>query len=73
MNERIKKLAEQAYALCGKHNNDYNGPAFTEAFAALIEAAARADEREACAKVCDELHRDWKWRAAESIRARGPT
>lgn len=73
MNERIKKLAEQAYALCGKHNNDYNGPAFTEAFAALIEAAARADEREACAKVCDELHRDWKWRAAESIRARGTT
>ena len=46
MNEQIKKLAEQAYALCGKHNNDYNGPAFTEAFAALVEAAARADERE---------------------------
>ena len=44
-----------------------------EKFAALVEAAARADEREACAKVCDELHRDWKWRAAESIRARGTT
>ena len=42
-----------------------------EKFAALVDAAARADEREACAKVCDELHRDWKWRAAESIRARG--
>ena len=42
-----------------------------EHFAALVEAAARADEREACAKVCDELH--WKWRAAESIRARGTT
>jgi hypothetical protein len=28
-------------------------------------------EREACAKVCDALHKDWKWRAAESIRARG--
>ena len=40
-------------------------------FAALVEAAARADEREECAKVCDELH--WKWRAAESIRARGTT
>ena len=25
------------------------------AFAALVEAAARADEREACAKVCEEL------------------
>jgi hypothetical protein len=30
-------------------------------------------EREACAKVCDDLHPDWKWRAAESIRARGNT
>ena len=46
---------------------------FLERFAALVEAAARADEREACAKICDELHRDWKWRAAESIRARGTT
>jgi hypothetical protein len=26
-----------------------------EAFAALVAAAARADEREACAKVCDDL------------------
>ena len=26
-----------------------------ERFAALVEAAARADEREACAKVCDDL------------------
>jgi hypothetical protein len=36
-----------------------------------FEALVRADEREACAKVCDDLHPDWKWRAAESIRARG--
>lgn len=36
-------------------------------FAKLVAAK----EREACAKVCDELHKDWKWRAAESIRARG--
>ena len=40
-----------------------------EKFADLVAA----QEREACAKVCDELHRDWKWRAAESIRARGTT
>ena len=46
---------------------------YAEKFAALVEAAARADEREECAKVCDELHKDWKWRAAESIRARGTT
>ena len=36
MNERIKQLAEQAYSLCGKHSNDYNGPAFSEKFAELI-------------------------------------
>ena len=36
MNERIKQLAEQAYQLCGKHSNDYNGPAFAEKFAELI-------------------------------------
>ena len=36
MNERIKELAEQAYAVCGKHTNDYSGPTFTEKFAELI-------------------------------------
>lgn len=81
MNEQIKKLAEQAYALCGKHNNDYNGPAFTEAFAALVAA----HEREALEKI------DWTalmregnlvtWgdaqelgdRVLAAIRARGTT
>jgi hypothetical protein len=38
----------------------------------LVQKAVLA-EREACAKVCDDLHPDWKWRAAESIRARGNT
>ena len=74
MNERIKKLAEQAYALCGKHNNDYNGPAFTEAFASLVEAAARADEREACAKVCEShVRQPSRLHFAAAIRARGTT
>ena len=41
-----------------------------EAFAALVEAAARADEREACAKLCDEARAA---RLAEQIRARGTT
>jgi hypothetical protein len=36
MNERIKQFADEAYAVCGKHSNDYNGPAFTEKFAELI-------------------------------------
>jgi hypothetical protein len=39
-----------------------------------FEALARADEREACAKVCDELHPGLATkRAAELIRARGNT
>jgi hypothetical protein len=45
-----------------------------------FEALVRADEREACAEVCDELH--WPWRmgdnsgpkeCATAIRARGNT
>ena len=45
-----------------------------------FEALVRADEREACAKVCDELH--WPWHmgdnsgpreCAAAIRARGNT
>jgi hypothetical protein len=46
MNERIKELAEQAYSLCGKHSNDYNGPAFTEKFAELI--------LQDCMSICEE-------------------
>jgi hypothetical protein len=39
-----------------------------------FEAFVRADEREACAKVCDELHPGLATkRAAELIRARGNT
>ena len=49
-----------------------------EEFAALVEEKATAKEREACAKVCDELH--WPWhigddsgpkQCAIAIRARG--
>jgi len=47
-----------------------------ERFAALIEAAARADEREECAKVCEEVG---QWPSlgpkdcAYAIRERGTT
>jgi len=57
-----------------------------EAFAALVAAAARADEREACAKVCEQpideiqvtdtisevVYMD-AHECAEAIRARGTT
>ena len=36
MNERIKLLADEAFAVCGKHSNNYNGPAFSAKFAELI-------------------------------------
>jgi hypothetical protein len=42
----------------------------------LVELA-RADEREACAKVCENIERNGHWitkaEAAEAIRARGET
>ena len=54
-----------------------------EKFAALVEAAARADEREACAKVCEDMEEKaegtecCKWPTpidcAHAIRARGTT
>ena len=47
MNERIDLLALNA--------TDNKGGLDRHKFAALVEAAARADEREACAKVCDDL------------------
>jgi hypothetical protein len=34
---------------------------FTPAQLQAFEALIRADEREACAKVCDELHDTWRW------------
>ena len=47
-----------------------------------FEALVRADEREACAKVCDDWHETWRWDnepdsrsgprdCAATIRARG--
>jgi len=48
-----------------------------EKFAELVEEAARADEREACAKVCDEQANSEYWEGAyacgRNIRARGTT
>ena len=55
-----------------------------ELFAELVDAAARADEREACAKVCDGLadthEKLSQWSSyktadtlAQAIRARGTT
>ena len=44
-----------------------------ERFAALVAAAAKAEEREACAKVCEEFYsiEGIAQRCAAAIRARG--
>ena len=46
-----------------------------ERFAALVAAAARAEENEACAKVCDGMDHNGVMIAADcaAIRARGNT
>jgi len=44
-----------------------------EHFAALVEAEVRADEREACAKVCEKSDRYRGDYFAAVIRARGTT
>jgi hypothetical protein len=60
----------------------HKGELRLERFAELLEAKIRADEREACAKVCEdaskpregEMHSDAQWAGlvlATTIRARG--
>ena len=46
---------------------------YVEKFAALVAAEVRADEREDCAKVCEEDGLLWGQRYAAAIRARGTT
>jgi hypothetical protein len=49
MNERIKELAEQAFMVCLKGADEKHLEQL-ERFAELV----RQDEREACAKLCEE-------------------
>jgi hypothetical protein len=88
MNERIKELAEQAGFECWKDEpyrpegqiidwaSNYDEE--LEKFAELV----RADEREACARVCEEIAEEFPFEphepdpvlpayCAEAIRARG--
>jgi len=79
MNERTKQLAEQA------HKYAANDPRanitvsyvsiFEEKFAELVDAAAVAREREACAQLCENLEDETVdtcvgWQYAEAIRGR---
>ena len=79
MNERIKELAEQAGFELVKTNNGYAiwtdegwNTDLLERFAELV----RQDEREQCAKLCDELDQiecATAGRGATAIRARRKT
>ena len=52
---------------------DHELTEFVKAFAELVEAAARADEREACADIAENWHSNGSPRVgvAAQIRARG--
>jgi hypothetical protein len=62
MNERDKELAKQAWT-----ENDWEGHVDLGKFADLI----RADEREACAKLCENSVEYAGDELARQIRARG--
>ena len=81
MKERINELIEE----CTSVNDDlvYDGSESymqtteyfdKEKFAALVEAAARADEREECAKLLENISNAPDMQLfADAIRARGTT
>jgi hypothetical protein len=72
--DEVLKMARQAGYHSGIAMHDIE---LLEAFAKLVDAKATAREREACAKVCDELSKKHSWEGcyanecAEAIRARG--
>ena len=77
MNERLKELAEQAgIGYLYEYEMKWAWLGELEVFADLV----RQDEREACAKLCEDLQltdlaiRDWAdgtYNCAKAIRARG--
>jgi hypothetical protein len=52
--EDIIRMAREANVYCTTRQPTLD--AMLERFAALVRAEAQAEEREACAKVCDELN-----------------
>jgi hypothetical protein len=79
MNERLKELAVQAGATVHKAMHG-EAISFLENDLERFTELVRQDEREACAKLCDDLQltdlaiRDWSdgtYDCANAIRARG--
>jgi hypothetical protein len=69
MNDKVMRMAREAGWL-----SEYDSPTGFCAEAAMkFEALVRADEREACAKVCEDSVEYAGDTLAEAIRARGTT
>jgi hypothetical protein len=58
MNERIKEIAEQVWGDTSGKPWSASAIAHLEHFAELVDAAAVAREREACAKLCDHVAKE---------------
>ena len=78
-------MASEAQLVCSINNpttlwmEDHDLTPYLKAFEAFVRADAIADEREACAKVCEEYETNnditatWLNIVADAIRARGNT
>ena len=81
-NDEIIQIARRSYKSCEHIPNVKIPPEFIERFAKLVEQQAKAEEREACAKVCESTDMEAFGvlpvrtlmitnHCAEAIRARG--
>ena len=72
--EDIIRMAQECQLIGMRPHLDGIYQECLEHFAALVAAAAKTEEREACAKVCDDLNNWYTPKAcAAHIRARGET
>jgi hypothetical protein len=55
MNEDIIRMAREAG--WDAHHAEFDTR--IQAFATLVDAAAKAEENEACARLCDQMFHDW--------------
>jgi hypothetical protein len=69
-NDEIIQIARRAYKSCEHIPNVKIPPEFIERFAKLVEQQAKAEEREACAKVCEDSVEYAGDTLAKAIRAR---
>ncbi len=69
--DEIIEIANKAYAIDDGKPLHPSALFHLEIFAKLVAQYAKAEEREACAKVCDDMVLYTGYDCAEAIRARG--